>query len=241
VRRRRGSDRHRQDHARRAALTQRARGRLRAVTGRQAIVDEQHRPTGDRQPPASGVAASRPLGQLAPRAPHHRFELGGIQPQPPHGLVIDDEDIVLGERPDPVLGVAGRPDLAHEHKVERRLERARHLGRHRHPAARDAHHDRILVAEIGEQRRQTAPRVAAVGEAHVAVPRTERQLDDRVDRTGTPRMSCLCHGIVLCATDRSSPQLALSASAAGADCHCGLLLVELAVIPFARTRGWRVR
>ncbi len=66
-------------------------------------------------------------------------------------VVVDDADAVLADRAHRQLGLAGRPDLAHQDHVERRVEGAGDLERNRHAATRETEDDQIVVVRDVEQ------------------------------------------------------------------------------------------
>ncbi|GAA4254513.1 hypothetical protein GCM10022293_37580 [Azospirillum formosense] len=71
----------------------------------------------------------------------------------------------IGHRADGQLRLERRADLAHEDDVERRMERFRHLGRHRDTAARQSQDDGLPGAEVSQTCGEVSASLAPVAEA----------------------------------------------------------------------------
>jgi len=74
-------------------------------------------------------------------------------------LLVDHDlgMIAIDHRGDGQLRLIGRADLAHHQQVQRRVQRARHLGRHRHATARQCQHDGIGQLQRGHTVREQPP------------------------------------------------------------------------------------
>lgn len=62
------------------------------------------------------------------------------------------------------LGPAGDPELPHDEHVEGRVQGARHLRRRRDAPARQAEHEHVLVAQVGQRPREDRPGLTPVVE-----------------------------------------------------------------------------
>ena len=79
-------------------------------------------------------------------------------------LVVHHPHTTLTDRSHREFGLEGHAELAHQDHVERRSEPDGHLCGHRHAAPRQAEDDRVLLAEMGQQGRESAARLSSVGE-----------------------------------------------------------------------------
>ena len=146
----RRAHRHGQDQPPRSPRADRAQRRPRRPPGRQAVVHDDDGAPGDveRRPPAA--VALHTLVELAVRVAHRRLELAVAGQRPSHGESVEDLDAALRDGADAVLGVPGGADLAYDEDVERRTQRARHLGGDGDAAPGQAEHDRVL-RRVGRQ------------------------------------------------------------------------------------------
>src|SRR5207237_572618 len=123
-----------------------------------------------RAPPPTGHQASRRTrSRLPPRARPQLIQAPRRGPPGSHAL-----------RPDRVLPVVRRADLAYDRHVERRAERARNLGRDRHASTRHREDNRPLGAEMLEQEGETAASIPAIAKA----PRGGRECQRRIVESG---------------------------------------------------------
>lgn len=136
-----------------------------ARTGRQAVVDEDHRLAGHLQ-----RRSATPVDGLAPdQFPPFTFgdvtQLLGCDAQRPQHVVVDDDMPTAGQRAHRELFVAGRAQLAHDERIQRDTERRRHLPGHGNPTAGQPQHHNVLATPVGaEQFGQDPARFAAVTE-----------------------------------------------------------------------------
>ena len=132
--------------------------------GGHAVVDHDHGPALQRLRLPAAPQLPGPARQVGRVAAGQRGHVVPAQPGRRHDAGVERHPPVVGHRRQCQLLVTRDADLAHHQHVQGGPERGRNLGRHRHAAPGQPQHDRALAREVGQQRRQAAPRVAAIGE-----------------------------------------------------------------------------
>ena len=120
-----------------------ARGAHRRA-GRDAVVDDERRPAGERHAVARPAEPRGAARELEPLARLDRGEVGRGHAGASHDLLVDDPHAVLADRAHRQLGLERHAELADDDHVERGAERGRDLERDRHSAAREPEHDQVL-------------------------------------------------------------------------------------------------
>ena len=141
------------------------RSARRAARG-EPVVDDDDRPVLEAEHVALAPESARPAFELGSLAHFDGRDLLGADTCHPDHVVVEHTCPALADGAHPELGLARHPELADDDHIERCAERASDLGRHRHAAARQREHDRVLAPEVLETRRQLASRSAAVTKAH---------------------------------------------------------------------------
>ena len=134
------------------------------AAGREAVVDEDHRPSGDIERGALAAVAPQPLLQLVLGALRRALDLLRAELERAQREVVEDADAALGDRAHAELRVPGRADLPHDEHIEWRTQRSGDLEGDRHAATREADHDGMLGGERLQPRAELAAGVAAVVE-----------------------------------------------------------------------------
>jgi hypothetical protein len=123
--------------ARRAALACDADGGASSPAGCEAVVDDDHRATCQRDSRAPTSQARRSPLHLGPLSSLDLGQLCVGHTRLAQHLGVQDTDPVLADRAHPQLGLERDAQFSHHQHVERCVERTRHLERHRHAAARE--------------------------------------------------------------------------------------------------------
>ena len=120
---------------------------------------------------AADIARATPLdfGQfLVAHAREFAFADAG---QRDHVLVAHGHrPLAVDHRAHGELGLKGHADLAHQQEVERRIERGGNLRGHRHAAARQRQHHRLLVFVTRKCLGEPAAGIDAIDEGHGGYP-----------------------------------------------------------------------
>ncbi len=140
--------RHGQHQPPRARTAHRAQGGAHRRAGRDAVVHEDDGAPGDRRARTAVDVHGPPALDLPDLAILLRLDPGGGHVL--RNLRVDDgfDVTAIGHGTDGQLWLERCADLAHEHDVERRVERPRDLAPDRNAAARQSQDDRFLVAEV---------------------------------------------------------------------------------------------
>ena len=162
-------DRHGDDQARRAAGGEGAAGGLhRGARGEPVVHDDRDAAVDGHAGPAAAIGGQPPI-QFGPFPRGGAIDVGRAEAEAAQHVLVDERHAVLRDGADGQLRLIGRAELPHQQHVQRRRQRPRHLGRHRHAAASEAEDDHVGAVGVGgEPRGQRAPGVDAIGEAHVA-------------------------------------------------------------------------
>ncbi len=139
---------------------------VRGRTGGDAVVHHDGGPPGQRQAGAFAPVEPGPPLQLVTLALLHHRQVVGADPRPSHHVLGEDPDAVLADGAHGQLRLDRDPELAHDDGVQGRPQRPGDLGRHHHPAARQAQHHRVLVAQVPEDRRQLPAGCDPIIEGH---------------------------------------------------------------------------
>jgi hypothetical protein len=163
ARARRG-DGYRQHNSRRSPSTQYARGRSGTCAPRDAVVDEQRSAAGDGKRRTVPAVKTLPAIELASLAGYDAPKVPIAESERANRIRVQECDILLADRPDCVLGLKWRSELANDCHIERRPERHRDLVRDRDPTAGRPDHDRACVAQELEPFRKLATCIMAIAE-----------------------------------------------------------------------------
>ena len=141
-------DRHRQYHPGGPLRPRDLAGGPGGRAGRDAVVDDDRGPPGQRG--AGPVAAEAPCPpiEFSALTPLHRGDLGVGDVRDGDHLGIDDPDVALPDRAHAQLGLDGYAELADHDHVERCAQRPRHLRRDRHAATGQREHHDVLAAQV---------------------------------------------------------------------------------------------
>ncbi len=163
------SDGHREHDPGGTASAQRAQRGQVAEPSREAVIDEDHGPTLERQRLAAATVALDVALELARAFAHSRLEHRVGHPESRRRVAIEHARAVLGDGADRELVVTGRAKLSHGDDLERRGQRPRHLVPHGDAAARQRHHHRVLARERLKLGRELPAGVTTIGEPHAPI------------------------------------------------------------------------
>ena len=159
-----GRDRDREDHATRTVCPGDLERGACGAAGRDAVVDHDHRPPGERD---HGPTTAIQLGasfHLEPFPRFHGGDGGRGDPRLAHDVVREDAYAVFADGAHSELRVNGHAELAHDDHVERRVKGPCNLERDRHTAPGQAHDDRMLVPQVAESGAELLPRIPPISE-----------------------------------------------------------------------------
>jgi len=126
-------------------------GGTRRRTGRDAVVDDDHHPSGERLRRTARSEAMRSPFQLVAFATLHLGKLLRRDPGTLDEVGVDVAGPVLADGAHCELRLERNTELAHDDDIERRLERSGNLVCYRHAATRQADHDDVRVRPIVRQ------------------------------------------------------------------------------------------
>ena len=161
-----GRYRHGENDLRRPLALQRAQRGPGGGSRGQPIVDHDRGAAGRTEVPPPAEIERAPSLNLVKLSATGLLKIGRIAAGHAANRLVDDglRILAVNDGSQGELGLARRADLAHQDKVDRRLQRPGDLHRQRHPAARQGVDDRFGKIERLQTRRQLAPRVASVDE-----------------------------------------------------------------------------
>jgi hypothetical protein len=144
--------------------------RLHGGAGGDSVVHHDRRAPADRHPGAAGeveLAAPLDLRELAGAL---LLEVARGDLQLAQDLLVEHGlgAIAVDHGADRELGLQRRPDLAHQHQIERRAERTGNLQPDRHAAAGQRKDHRVLLLELKQAIGKAPPGFAAIGKQNLA-------------------------------------------------------------------------
>jgi hypothetical protein len=140
-------------------------GRTGRRTGRDPVVDDDHRSPVQRDPRGGGAIRAHTAVELGELAGLHGLERRRRRAGGTYDVVVDDPGAVLADRTGRELGVGRHTELADDDHVEWCVQRVGDGRRDRHAASRDSQDDDIHRHAAVECRAELASGGGAVGEA----------------------------------------------------------------------------
>ena len=143
-------------------------GRPGGRPGGDPVINDHHGPAAQRKP---GLATAEQPGPPLHLGPFPGSDLGDLllaDSAPLDDVPVEHHYAVLTDRAECQFRLVGDAELTHDDDIEGCAQGLGDLGGHRHPAAGQPHHDDVLTAQVGQLIRESASRLAAVGEEHAA-------------------------------------------------------------------------
>ncbi|RXH34468.1 hypothetical protein XH94_28450 [Bradyrhizobium zhanjiangense] len=153
------------------SFSRRLQGGPRGGAGRNAIVDNDCRPTGNLKTLTISQIALTPPLYLGNLLAALGLEIGFADASEPNDIIIAHHDrcATIYDGTHCQLVLERDADLANDDEIERRMQRGCDLSCHGHATPRERQNGWVLVPVRGEGRRQLSTRFYSISERHVAI------------------------------------------------------------------------